>query len=460
MPEAASALRHRGTRAVQRMVEYAPSTGGLALWAHHRDLPATDSAASRIATDGHTVFYGAGFERLPLGEQTGLVAHEVLHIALRHAQRLQALRQLVGDVDERLFNTCADAIVNSALGHLGGLSLPAAAVRLEQLLAQALGIAPTAEAALLAWDVESLYRAVDDRGAPATGGRAERQRGRGREGGAGEAGAAARQTGGPTDPAHAPQTGRADGPRAAAVRALGAATEVDLLPGPAPAGAPEHEADAALAWRERLLRAHAGDGAFSILRALVADLPASRTPWELWLRTRLARSLAPKPEPSWSRPSRSYLANQGRCGHHRLPFEPGYGPNRAAPRLVVVVDVSGSIEGPLLDRFATEVEAITRRLAVGLVLVVGDDRVRHVEHCRPGRSGLREIGFQGGGGTDFTPLLEEADRHRPDIGVVLTDLDGPARFRPHWPVLWAVPDAPGASRAPIAAPFGRRVGLR
>jgi hypothetical protein len=30
---------HSGTRAVQRMVEYAPSSGGLALWVHHRDLP-------------------------------------------------------------------------------------------------------------------------------------------------------------------------------------------------------------------------------------------------------------------------------------------------------------------------------------------------------------------------------------------------------------------------------------
>ena len=32
-----------------------------------------------------------------------------------------------------------------------------------------------------------------------------------------------------------------------------------------------------------------------------------------------------------------------------------------------------------------------------------------------------------GGGTDFTPLLEEAARHRPDLTVVLTDLEGPAR---------------------------------
>ena len=83
------------------------------------------------------------------------------------------------------------------------------------------------------------------------------------------------------------------------------------------------------------------------------------------------------------------------------------------PRLVVVVDVSGSIDDALMERFAREIEAITRRLEAGLVLVIGDERVRQVTQFEPGRSSLREIEFQGGGGTDFTPLLEEAARHRP-----------------------------------------------
>jgi hypothetical protein len=140
---------------------------------------------------------------------------------------------------------------------------------------------------------------------------------------------------------------------------------------------------------------------------------------------------------------------------HRLPWEPGITPSKSVPRLVVIVDVSGSIEDSLLERFAREIEAITRRLEAGLVLVIGDDQVRHVVQCEPGRSNLRAIEFKGRGGTDFTPLLEEADRHHPDIGVVLTDLQGPARFRPRWPVLWAVPEA----FAHAVQPFGRRLRL-
>ncbi len=425
---------HRGTRAVQRMVEYAPSTGGLALWVHHRDDP--DLLDSPVATDGHTLHYGPSFESLPLPEQVGLVAHEVLHIALRHPQRCRELQQLTGDVDRQLFNICADAIVNSTLGHLGWLQLPKGAVMLDQLLQACLSLHQPVEVALLQWNVERLYRELDDR----------RERKAGRSGG--------------QEPQDRGQAPREDGPRAARARALGATAHADLRPSAGSSGtdddAPERQAEQAREWNERLLRAHAGDGEFSMLRTLIKDLPGTRTPWQQVLRTQLARALAPVPAPSWSRPARSYIANQGRAGpHRRRPWEPGWSGTKNVPRLVVMVDVSGSIDGPLMDRFAREIEALTRRLEAGLTLVIGDDQVRRVQAFEPGRSDLREIVFAGGGGTDFTPLLEEADRHRPDIGIVLTDLDGPTRFRPAWPVIWAVPEAFAAA----VEPFGRKLVL-
>jgi predicted metal-dependent peptidase len=475
---------HRGTRAIQRMVEFAPSTGGLALRAGHHDLPAGTPAAP-IATDGETLFYGAAFERLPLELQTGLVAHQVLHVALRHPQRMLALRERLGDVDPRLFNLCADAIVDSTLGHLGWLKLPVSSVGLDRLLMTVLGIAQHVEVSLLEWDVERLYRAIDDRNTPTRrgGGGSRGLRG----GGAGRArpdpGAAGRrpdaahtaasthaaqttpaaQTSGPNRSAAPSEDGpredapREDGPLAARARALlPADTPLDLIPAAGDAQRPEHEAQRTRDWQERLLRAHAGDGAFSMLRNLIADLARSRTPWEQVLRTQLARGLARRAGLSWSRPARSYIANQGRAGpHRRMPWEPGQTPSRTAPRLAVVVDVSGSIDDALMMRFAREVAAIARRLEAGLILVVGDDRVRRVAYFQPGHVDLAGIDFHGGGGTDFTPLLVEADGHRPDIGVVLTDLEGPATFRPRWPVVWAVP--PG--RAAPVAPFGRLLRL-
>ena len=38
MTEVRAQHDHRGVRAIQRMVEFAPSTGGLALWVRHCDL--------------------------------------------------------------------------------------------------------------------------------------------------------------------------------------------------------------------------------------------------------------------------------------------------------------------------------------------------------------------------------------------------------------------------------------
>ena len=153
---------------MQRMVEFAPSSGGLALWVGHADLPATDGAgaaepAAPLLTDGRTLWYAPAFDALPLEEQTACVAHAVLHVALRHVPRAQALRQRLGEVDAALFNLCADAIVNSALAHLRWLRLPAGAVTLEQVLSQVLNVETPAEQALLEWDVERLYHAVDDR---------------------------------------------------------------------------------------------------------------------------------------------------------------------------------------------------------------------------------------------------------------------------------------------------------
>lgn len=416
------ALKHRGTRAVQRLVEYAPATGGLALWVRHEDLRDDDPAAPPLETDGTTLRYRPAFERLRVEEQAGRVAHAVLHVALRHAQRYLALQRQWGDTDLKLFNTCADAIVNSALADCGWLALPEGAVRLDTLLAQALGLNEEPAAALLQWDVERLYRAVDDR-RPRAGTRS-----------------------------------REDGPKAARVRALGGPGRGDLAPAEGDAQAPQAEAEQAREWRERLVRAHTNDGAFSLLRGLLADLPASRTPWPQVLRTVVARALVRRPSLSWSRPARSYLAHQGRMGPHRMPFEPGTHTATPAPRLVLMVDVSGSVDDALLRRFTREVEALVRRAEAGLVLVVGDDRVRHVQRFEPGRADLGALTFEGGGGTDFTPLLEEAERHRPDLGIVLTDLDGPANWRPRWPVLWAVPPAAHGVAVP-AAPFGRTLVL-
>jgi hypothetical protein len=441
----AAQLEHRGVRAVQHLVEHAPGSGALALWAAHRDLaedpspspspcagegsPASNAPsdeplqAAAVTTDGRTLFYAPAFAALPLREQAGWVAHAVLHVALRHLPRRQALRARVGQVDAQLWNLCADAVVQSALAHLRWLERPSGVADLPTLLDQVLERTEPEEAALARWDVERLYAACDDRDAQ----------------------------------------GR-DGKRAARLRRLGQGQAADLLePGRGEhTPRPQEEAQLARDWCERLLRGQADDGAQALVRVLLADLPRTRTPWEHVLRAHLGRALSRRVALNWSRPSRAWLANRGRAGaggQGRLPWEPGITASRRVPRLVVVADVSGSVDEALLARFAREIVSLTRRLQAPWTLVVGDDAVRAVRHFEPGCGEFGKLPARGGGGTDFTPLLEEAGRHRPDLIVVLTDLDGPARGRPRCPVLWAVP-AVGAFPVPPRPPFGQVLQLR
>ena len=48
-PDPSAVYAHRGTPAIQRMVEYAPATGSLALWVRHRDIDDGDGIPAEDA---------------------------------------------------------------------------------------------------------------------------------------------------------------------------------------------------------------------------------------------------------------------------------------------------------------------------------------------------------------------------------------------------------------------------
>ena len=120
------------------------------------------------------------------------------------------------------------------------------------------------------------------------------------------------------------------------------------------------------------------------------------------------------------------------------------------------VEPLSTFRGSFLQDYGVElVDGPLKGVSARAIVVVGDDQVRQVTLYEPGPTRLDRIEFNGGGGTDFSPLLEEADRWGPDIGVFLTDLEGPVAYRPAFPVLWAVPE----SQANTELPFGRRLVL-
>jgi len=392
----------RAARALAHLGEVDPALAVLSLWCRHRDGP----GATR--TDGDTISYGPGFDTLGLPEQVGLAAHHVLHVALRHSDRQAGLAERLGAAfDPSLFGLAADGIINETL-ILAGHALPRPAVTLTDLLAEAGLPAKSAVDALERWDADRLAMAL-----------------------------------------------HADPARAEKLRDWGATRgfAVDLGLGEPDA---EGETRTAADWRNQMLRAleagrKAGSG-IGRLGAILADLAPASVPWEVRLRGLLARALLERPHSSWRRPSGRWVARMAEAerGGGPVPvYEPGRQRMDQRPRIVIGLDTSSSIDAQTLRLFTSEAEAIARRTGAEAHLLAFDETVFLAHRLDPnGWHGLRDAGFRTGGGTDFGDLFAKAEKIRPSIAVILTDLDAAPPPAPSFPVLWAVPQ-PG-----VHPPFG------
>jgi predicted metal-dependent peptidase len=398
----------RATPALRALVEADPALAALALWCAHRD-------GERTETAGDTITYGPEFAGLPLHHQTGLAAHHVLHAALRHSARLSAMAERLGDrFDADLWGIAADAIINEAL-LLSDHALPRPALRLTELLAETLGPAPSPREALAAWDADRLYLAL----------------------------------------ANADGDGRTA--RAAKAHAAAQGHGPDLRP--APAQGPDPKAGDDAAWRQHLSRAMeagriAGRG-IGRLAGTLADLPSPRIPWEIVLRGLLARALLPLPQPTWTRPARSWLAMDAQAQARNTPtpgLRPGTRRDTPASRIAVGLDTSSSIGPETARLFLAELTGIARRSGAEVHLIPFDETPEPPVRLDPLAPALPQRPHRQGGGTDFRPLVAAAAGLHPSALVVLTDLDGPTGPAPKLPVIWATP-------GPATPPFGRHLDL-
>ncbi len=409
----------RASRALRALNEADPAIAALSLWCDHRDAdgPVAETAGSLIR-------YGPAFDTLPLHEQIGLAAHHVLHVALRHGARMQAMGDRLGErFDAELFTVAADAIVNEALLQAGH-ALPRPALTLTGVLAAATIPHAGAVQALADWDAERLFMKL-------------------LEGGRGDGSGAGR----------------------ALTHARTRAFAPDLRPDDPGPATPAPEAGEDARWRQHLARAmeagrQAGRGV-GLLGHRLADLPVPATPWEVVLRGLLARALTESPQPSHRRPARAWIAAEAEARQAGGPvpaFQPGLRRQTERPRVVIGMDASGSIDDTRLALFMAEVTGIARRAQAELHLIQFDAAVQTQVRLDPHgwQAQLAGLPLARGGGTDFGPAVAAALALAPSAIVVLTDLDGPFGPAPRGvPVIWAVP----AAHDPPAPPFGRVLSL-
>ena len=276
MTEASMPFEHRGTRAIQRMVEFAPSTGGLALWVGHRDL-AAEPEARAVMTDGHTVFYGSAFEKLTLAEQTGLVAHEVLPHRLASPATLPRSPACVGRCRSaavqclRRFDRQQRVVPSelAAAAGCGGLPRPDVVARARP----AAGCRGGPDRLGRGTALPRHRRSQATRPSGASTGRQqrniERENQRARFRGQTSTGDGSIRRRAPPR-ARMGRARRRSANSAPTVKSIWCRPRIRKI---RRKPKPNLHSNGA----ERILRGHAGDGIFSMLRTLIADLPRSRT---------------------------------------------------------------------------------------------------------------------------------------------------------------------------------------
>ena len=383
----------RARAALAQMTEVDPAIAALALWCGHRDH---DEATT---TSGDTIYYGPSFEDHSLPEQIGLVAHHVLHVALRHSARQGDMGVRLGtSFKPKLYNLASDAIVNEVLLE-GGHALPRPAVLAKEVIDLLPGFDTVATNVLADWDTERLYHALAK---PLEG-----------------------------DPS----------------KTTSSVDEYMLKRRFAPdlTTSGNHEAEADM-WSNRVDQAldlgrSAGIG-IGPKMVRFGDLPASRTPWELRLRRLLAKAVSDVPRLSYKRPSSRWVAREAHAvgaGATAPVFEPGYSRDVRQPRIVVALDTSSSVTDTQLDLFAAEVLGIERRSAAELH-VLGFDTEVHSQFRMRDAGDLKRLDIRRGGGTDFAPVIECAKALDPSLCIILTDLDAPFPPDPKFSVIWCVPN--------------------
>jgi predicted metal-dependent peptidase len=121
------------------------------------------------------------------------------------------------------------------------------------------------------------------------------------------------------------------------------------------------------------------------------------------------------------------------------------------PRVLAVIDTSGSISNDLLERIAGGLRRLARSHKV--IVCECDAAIRNVY---PFLGKLETV--RGRGCTDLQPLLEAVFlcRHKPDVIAYYTDRGGPVPEKPpRVPLVWCL-TATGVT----PAPWGRLVCMR
>ncbi|MFZ3481637.1 DUF2201 family putative metallopeptidase [Sphingomonas sp. 3-13AW] len=192
----------------------------------------------------------------------------------------------------------------------------------------------------------------------------------------------------------------------------------------------------------------AGTGHGSMLMNLSADLPAPAVPWFRIIRDVIDGALGTQLRESYTRPGNVTLCAIA-MGNRNLPVSHGTSIYSPRPRILVGLDVSGSMTREL-ERCCAEIWSMAQMKNAEIDLVTWDDGIQEKITIRD-RSDFDLVlqhGLRGGGGTTLMEeLFAYAEQQSHQAVVLMTDgyVSVALPEKPRIPVIWAI--TPGGGTA-------------
>lgn len=213
-------------------------------------------------------------------------------------------------------------------------------------------------------------------------------------------------------------------------------------------------------------RHQAGTGSGDVLKKVCPPGGKTATSWRNAVRRMMSSALVAKMSFDHRRQSRrtvsaTYEAMKHGADRSRnavISQTPMIKRRTEAKDTWLIIDTSGSIfsDRETLGQFVQEAETYGKTVHSRIKIVFADAGVCEVVDVGEAMQIIRTLVPKGGGGTDFRPAIELAEKHNPDLIIYMTDLMGcfPEK-KPKCPIIWAFP----AEHAQHPTPYGLRLQL-
>lgn len=385
----------------------APFFGSLAL-----RLRMVENTEKRIYTDGTVLSYDPAIvDPFTLDETKGVIAHEVMHLAMSHHTRANSR-------DHGTWNKAGDYAINGILRE-NRFTLPDGVLYDPAYKGQA---------------AEAIYNTLYARPEP------EPEQGGGNK--PGENGQQQTGTG----------QGQGDTPGQQNQPGNGTGQPQERKPGDSPnwgdvepAKDPQgQESDWKIAVQSAAQAQKSRGELTGELARMIKELLNPRVPWEILLRDFIDRTA--RNDYNWSRINTRYL-HTGFLFPSLISDE--------LPGIIVAIDTSGSVSDAELAQAKPEIQSILDTYKTTVNILYCDSRIKGEQEFSTGDTVKLEP--MGGGGTDFKPVFDRITEQEtaPACLIYLTDLYGHfPDTEPEYPVLWINTDKDGGRMEP---PFGEHI---